>query len=121
MGYTILIVDDNKFPRLLLKRALKEFSDFEINEATNGMEALEKIRDINPDLIFLDLTMPEMDGYELLELLQKKGLSLKIVVVSADVQPKAIKRVTDLGACSFLEKPVKEEEVKDVLRKLGMI
>lgn len=121
MPYQILIVDDNKFPRKMLRRELVKFANLEIEEACNGKEALALIRERPPDLLFLDLTMPEMDGYQLMEQLQADGIKLQVVVVSADIQPKAVKRVVALGALSFLQKPASPDLLAGVLTRLGMI
>ena len=71
--------------------------------------------------MFLDLTMPVMDGYEVLETLKREGLNAFVIVISADVQPKAQERVKELGAIAFLKKPVKTDEVKQVLREYGIL
>ena len=120
MTTKILIVDDNKFPRKMLIKALPSDLNAEITEATNGREALDAIAQSKPDIMFLDLTMPEMDGFEVLQHLHEAKISLNIVVLSADVQEKAIERVKDLGAREFLKKPFVEADIVRILRELEL-
>jgi chemotaxis protein CheY-P-specific phosphatase CheC len=72
------------------------------------------------DLIFLDLTMPEMDGYGVLETLQQEGLRNKVFVVSGDIQPEAHQRVMSLGALDFIKKPAAPETLSALLRQHGL-
>ena len=71
--------------------------------------------------MFLDLTMPEMDGYEVLETLRKEDLNCLVIVVSADIQPRAQERVLGLGAIAFIKKPVDAQKVETVLRQYGIL
>lgn len=121
MPHRILIVDDSKLARKVLKDALPVPNSFDISEAGNGMEALEFCRHNPVDILFLDLTMPVMDGYEFLEKMQSEGLRPAIVVVSADVQPKAKERVVALGARAFIGKPVNPSELSHCLQEQGFL
>ena len=71
--------------------------------------------------MLLDLTMPVMDGFEVLEALQREGLKPFVIVISADVQPKAQERVKELGAVAFLKKPIKTDEITQVLKEHGIL
>jgi len=93
----------------------------EITQAENGEEALAAYRAGKADVMFLDLTMPVMDGYEVLEHLQKESLNTFVVVISADIQPEAQERVKKLGAMAFIKKPVKTESIMAVLEEYGLI
>jgi len=121
MATPITIVDDSAMSRKLLMRALPSGWDVEITQATNGVEALEAYRAGKADVMFLDLTMPVMDGYQVLETMKKEGLNCFVVVVSADIQPKAQERVISLGAMAFIKKPVNTEEVTKILKEYGIL
>ncbi len=121
MATPILVVDDSAMSRKLLIKALPADWNVEVTQASNGQEALEAYRGGNAHVIFLDLTMPVMDGYEVLENLKKEGLNAFVIVISADVQPKAQERVKALGAIAFLRKPVKTKEISAVLEEFGIL
>jgi two-component system, chemotaxis family, chemotaxis protein CheY len=116
MSFSVLIVDDSRLARKFLKDSLPDDIDLSISEVGNGKEALEFCRNNQVDIMFLDLTMPEMDGFQLLKALQEDGFSTYIVVVSADIQPKARERILDLGANLFIGKPINTEKIKSVIR-----
>lgn len=121
MATPITIVDDSAMSRKLMIRALPPTWSVNITQATNGKEALDAYRAKKADVMFLDLTMPVMDGYEVLEALKKEGLNTFVIVVSADIQPKAQERVMQLGATAFIKKPVSTEEVARILKQYGII
>src|SRR5215208_1413432 len=106
MSIPVLIVDDSPLARKMLRRSLPPTWDISITEAGNGREALTAYRLRKADVMFLDLTMPEMDGFELLEALRAEDLNCLVIVVSADVQPQARERALKLGAVAFVEKPI---------------
>ena len=114
-----LVVDDSKLARLGLIKSLKaHIEDAEIFQATNGLEALEICKVEKPNIAFLDLTMPEMDGYEALPKMLELNPKLKVVVVSADIQEQAKNRVISLGAQLHIQKPINVEKMKDILEIL---
>ncbi len=121
MPTPVTIVDDSGMSRKLLIRAIPPEWDVEITQAANGVEALEAYHAGKADVMFLDLTMPVMDGYEVLETMQREGLDSFVIVVSADIQPKAQERVKKLGAMAFIKKPVNTEEVKKILKEYGIL
>lgn len=106
--------------RKMLIKALPEKWDVAISQAGNGVEALEAYRAGKADVMFLDLTMPVMDGYQVLEALQKEGLNTFVIVVSADIQPVAQQRVKQLGAVAFVKKPVTPDVLESVLKQYGI-
>lgn len=113
----ILIVDDSPIARKMLKSCLPKDQGYEFHEAADGKEGCEKYTEIRPDITFMDLTMPVMTGYEAIEEIVKIDQNALIIVVTADVQMKAIKRVLDLGAYMVLKKPLKREEIQSALFK----
>jgi len=114
-----LTVDDSKLARLSLIKSLKaNISDAQILQATNGSEAVELVKSEQPDVAFLDLTMPIMDGYEALPLMLQANPKLKIIVVSADVQEQAKTKVIQLGAQLHVQKPINAEKMQEILEIL---
>src|SRR6202012_2634592 len=89
MALPILVVDDSALARKVLTKSLPEDWDVEVSYATNGVEALEQYRAGKASVMFLDLTMPDMNGYEVLEILKQEELNTFVIVVSADVQLEA--------------------------------
>ena len=121
----IIVIEDNElYKNELLQCLEQEESDIEIvGSASNGAEGLaltEKlIRDnLTPDVIFTDVRMPEVDGFEMIEALQRRGISCKIVVTSSCPEFLYAKRAMELGAVDFLVKPLKVYEVRNVLGRL---
>ena len=114
-----LVTDDSKLARLSLIKSLKaHVGEAEIFQAVNGLEAVEIVKSEKPDIIFLDLTMPEMDGYEALPIMLELHPKAKVVVVSADVQEKAKTRVIELGAQLHVQKPINIDKIKEILEIL---
>lgn len=120
MPPSLIICDDSNMARKQLLRVLPEAWQERVTLATNGREGIEAIRAGKGELIFLDLTMPEMDGYDVLRHKQEEGLPGKVIVISADVQPEARARVFALGAMDFIRKPVAADVLKDVLLRHGL-
>ena len=111
-----LVVDDSKLARLSLIKSLKTLrSEAEIFQAANGVKAIELVKSQKPDIAFLDLTMPVMDGYEALPKMLEVYPALKVVVVSADVQEGAKTKVISLGAQFHVQKPINTNKMKDIL------
>jgi chemotaxis protein CheY-P-specific phosphatase CheC/CheY-like chemotaxis protein len=120
MSTPILICDDSSFARKQMAMALPKAWDVSVSFAGNGSEALTAIKTGKADVLFLDLNMPVMDGYETLATIRALDLPTLTIVVSGDIQPEAQARVTQLGAMAFLKKPVKEEEIVAVLAQYGI-
>lgn len=117
----LLICDDSNMARKQLLRALPTDWGVSVTLAANGMEALEAIRQGLGQVVLLDLTMPEMDGYQVLAAVRAENLQAQIIVVSGDVQTQAIQRVLELGALAFLKKPADPDELKKTLDSLGLL
>ncbi len=121
MPTSVLICDDSRMARKQLARALPEDWDIDVQYAENGNEALAIIRAGEAEVTFLDLTMPEMDGYELLQEIRANDLPTVVIVVSGDVQAEAIERVRQLGALEFIRKPATAEVLHSVLSRYGLL
>lgn len=94
--------------------------DVNISFAKNGIEALEIIEQGKAEIMFLDLNMPEMDGYGVLTAIRQDDLPTMVIVVSGDIQPEAYQRVIDLGALEFIKKPVESHQISRILDKYGI-
>ena len=116
----VLIVDDSRLARMTLRKALPPDLMADVVEAADGDEALRYVEANHIDLMFLDLTMPGRDGYQVLKSLQDSGRMLPTIVVSADIQALAAERVMKLGAIAFVKKTLKPTEITDVLQRAGL-
>ncbi|MDW1995087.1 response regulator [Vibrio sp. 299] len=118
MSFPVLICDDSALARKQMARSLPATLNADITFAIHGKNALEELEKNEFKLMFLDLTMPEMDGFETLEHMQRLGGKTPVVVVSGDIQPKAKERVFALGAKAFIQKPIAKDELKKAFKEL---
>jgi CheY-like chemotaxis protein len=117
----ILVVDDSKLARLFLIKTLRELEPgAEILEAENGLVALELFKQESPSAVFLDLTMPVMDGYEALKEIMQINRKAQVVVVSADIQAQAQAMVLEMGAKMMVPKPINVDKMASVLQELSI-
>lgn len=117
----LLICDDSNMARKQMSRALPPHWNVSVTFATNGLEGLQAIRAGLGHVVLLDLTMPVMDGYQTLAAIGDERLDAKVIVVSADVQEEAVRRVMELGALAFLKKPADPDELANTLARLGLM
>jgi CheY-like chemotaxis protein len=120
MSLPIVIADDSLLARKVLTKALPPGWDVEISYASNGAEALQLARAGRAEVLFLDLTMPGLTGYQVLEAIRREDLNTLVIVVSADVQPLAQERVRTLGALAFVAKPVTGQVLLPILKEYGL-
>ncbi|MDU6249957.1 MAG: response regulator [Paeniclostridium sordellii] len=112
------MVDDAAFMRMSIRKMLEE-NGFEIvGEAENGLMAIEKYQELQPEVVTMDITMPEMDGLEALRQIKKIDPAASIVMVSALGQEARMKEAIIYGAKGFIVKPFKEEIIVSALAKL---
>ncbi len=112
--FRTLIIDDERLAREELKSLLKEFNEIEIvGEAQNGEEGIQKVKELNPDLIFLDVSMPEMTGFEMLKHLE----NIPNVVFVTAYDQYALKAF-EVNALDYVLKPVESERLEDAIKKL---
>ncbi|WP_286239582.1 response regulator [Neptuniibacter halophilus] len=116
----VVICDDSRLARKQMASALRGWN-VEVTFAEHGLEGLEAVRAGKGEILFLDLTMPIMDGYQVLERIRRDDLPAMTIVVSADVQPEARKRVLQLGALEFIKKPTTPESITEVLQQFGLL
>jgi chemotaxis protein CheY-P-specific phosphatase CheC len=120
MSLPVLICDDSALARKAIARSLPNDWDINISFAENGILGLEAIRQGKGDVVFLDLNMPVMDGYQVLETICKEDLPALVIVVSGDIQPEAHKKVRALGAIDFIQKPINQTVLIDLLASYGI-
>jgi two-component system, chemotaxis family, chemotaxis protein CheY len=114
---SVLIVDDALFMRTVLKDILTKNGYEVIGEATNGFEAIEKYEELNPDIITMDITMPELDGIEALKKIMQINHDAKIIMCSAMGQQGIVVEAIKQGACDFIIKPFQPARVVQALEK----
>lgn len=114
----VLIVDDALFMRHTLKMMLEK-NEFEvIGEAENGLEAARKYSELLPDIVTMDITMPEVDGIGGVQLIKKIDPQAKIIMISAMGQESFVRDAIVAGASGFLVKPFTEERVVQVINSI---
>ncbi|EGD52010.1 response regulator receiver protein [Thermoanaerobacter ethanolicus JW 200] len=114
----VLIVDDATFMRMILKTLLKKNGFEVVGEAENGVVAIEKYKELKPDIVTMDITMPEMDGVQALKEIRAFDPNAKVVMISALGQELYVKEAVMFGAKGFIVKPFKEDYVIQTLSKL---
>lgn len=109
----ILVVEDNLDNRCILVYRLKRIGDFEVIEATNGAEAIEAVEKLLPDLIFMDLKMPVMDGWEATRRIRQleTGKNIPIIALTAQAMSGDEQRAIDAGCDDYLAKPIVDPSV----------
>ena len=120
MAKKILLVDDAAFMRKMIKDTLVKNGYTEVFEAVDGADAVEKFGEIGPDLVVMDITMPNMDGLEALKAIRAKDGSANVVMCSAMGQESMVMDAVRSGAKDFIVKPFKPDRVlKTVTSMLG--
>lgn len=120
MSKRVLIVDDAIFMRMKLKDILEKNGFEVVAEAQNGMEAVGKYKSENPDLVTMDITMPEMDGVTALKEIKKIDKDAKIIMCSAMGQQSMVMDAIKAGALDFIVKPFDTERVIKALQKISL-
>jgi len=117
MGKAILIVDDAAFMRMMIKEILTKNGFEVVGEAGDGVEAVEKYNELKPDLVTMDITMPEMDGIMALKEIKKKDANAKIIMCSAMGQQAMVIDAIQAGAKDFIVKPFQADRVIEAISK----
>ena len=114
----VLIVDDASVVRLMIKKALKE-GDFEIvGEAVNGIDALTKYKELRPDIVTMDITMPEADGIQATKDIIAFDENAKVVIMSGIEQKEMLWQAIKAGAASYIVKPFENDRVLATLNEV---
>lgn len=114
----VLIVDDAAFMRMSIRIILEKNGYEVVGEAENGTVAVNKYKELNPDIVTMDITMPEMSGIEALKLIMEYDSNATVVMLSAMGQQDKVMEAVMLGAKTFIVKPFKEEHVVLTLNKI---
>jgi two-component system chemotaxis response regulator CheY len=109
----ILIVDDSHAVRVALRETLLQMPAVgEVVEAADGAQGIKQFRESEPDIVFTDLTMPVLNGFAVIEMVQGINPRVPVIVLSADIQKRTYEKVMELGAFRMLRKPPQKEEVR---------
>jgi len=114
----ILICDDSVLIRKKLRSTLEKCKCEEIYEAENGIVAVEVAKEKNPDLIFMDIVMPEKDGIEALEEIMNHNPKAKVVMASSAGTKDHLKKALEKGAYDFIQKPISLEAITNIIEKI---
>lgn len=112
----VLVVDDSKFMAKAISSILEELGFKVIGLAHDGIEGIEKFELHRPDVMLLDVTMPNMDGIDCLTRIREIDSEAKVVMLSAIQDPATIERCLSLGAADFLQKPIRKNSPADLCR-----
>jgi two-component system chemotaxis response regulator CheY len=118
MSKKILIVDDAAFMRMMIKDILSKNGYEIVGEAENGMKAIEKFKELTPDLVIMDITMPELDGIAAVKEIKKLDGDSKIIMCSAMGQQAMVIESIQAGARDFIVKPFQAERVVEAVKKV---
>ncbi|BAS28785.1 response regulator [Limnochorda pilosa] len=118
MAYRVLVADDTAFMRLTLRNVLERHGYQVVGEAGNGREAVEQYQSLRPDLVTMDITMPEMDGLTAIREIMKIDPNARIIVCSAMGQKPMVIEALTAGAKDYLVKPFQPERVVEAVEKL---
>lgn len=114
----ILIVDDAAFMRMQLKNIFTNLGHEVVGEAENGQQAASLYEELQPDIVSMDITMPEMNGVEATKEIKSKYANATIIMCSAMGQQQMVLDAIKAGATDFIVKPFTEERVKETLEKI---
>ena len=118
MANGILIVDDAAFMRMMIKDVLSKNGFMICGEAENGAKAIEKFKELNPDLVIMDITMPEVDGIQAVKEIKKMDASAKVIMCSAMGQQAMVIEAIQAGAKDFIVKPFQAERIIEAVKKV---
>ncbi|MCM1466634.1 MAG: response regulator [Alistipes sp.] len=114
---TVLIVDDSKTSRKILRGILEGAGHVIVGEGVNGEEAFLRYKELRPDIVTLDITMPKMDGLEALQILKKQDENARIIMITALGQKEKMIQAVKFGATEFITKPFEDEDVLKAVNK----
>ena len=118
MGNNILVVDDAAFMRMMVKDILTKGGYNVVGEAENGVVAIQKYTELKPDLVTLDITMPEMDGIQALKKIKEADANATVIMCSAMGQQAMVIESIQAGAKDFIVKPFQAERVIEAVKKV---
>ena len=117
MNNKILVVDDAAFMRMMIKDILTKNGYIVVGEAENGAKAIEKYKELKPDLVIMDITMPEVDGIQAVKGIKKIDENARIIMCSAMGQQAMVIEAIQAGASDFIVKPFQADRVLEAVKK----
>ena len=117
MSNKVLIVDDAAFMRMMIKEILSKNGYTVVGEASDGVQAVEKYKELGPDLVTMDITMPEMDGIAALKEIKKLDPNARVIMCSAMGQQAMVIDAIQAGAKDFIVKPFQADRVLEAIKK----
>lgn len=114
----VLVVDDAAFMRMTIKKMLEAHEHTVVGEAENGVEAVKKFIELQPDVVLLDITMPEMNGVDALQRIKELNKDARVVICSAMGQQSMVAQAIQYGAKDFIVKPFQEDRLIAAIDKV---
>jgi two-component system chemotaxis response regulator CheY len=118
MALRVLIVDDASMYRLILHHLVLEMGHEPVGEAETGEEAIERYKATKPDLVTLDLSLPDMDGFAVLREIRRFNPRANVILISGNDQDRIVAQARTLGALGLLAKPVEREKFEALLKQV---
>lgn len=116
----ILIVDDSLVARMMIENSIPDDKEYEVMMAVDGNEGVDTYQKFHPDVTFMDLTMPRLDGFKATEKIMAFDKNAVVVALTADIQPRSISKIKELGAFSVIQKPAKPDVIEDTLASVNL-
>ncbi len=118
MSIRILVVDDATFMRMMIKNIVTKLGYEVVGEAENGKQAVEMYTELKPDLVTMDITMPEMDGIEGVKAIKKLDPNARVIMCSAMGQQSMVMEAIQSGAKDFIVKPFKQDRIAQAIERV---
>ncbi len=118
MASTILVVDDAAFMRMMVKDVLTKNGYDVVGEAENGQKAIEKYKELKPELVIMDITMPEVDGIQAVKAIKEGDPAANVIMCSAMGQQAMVIEAIQAGAKDFIVKPFQADRVIEAVKKV---
>jgi two-component system chemotaxis response regulator CheY len=115
---TILVCDDSLLVRKKMRDCLSEIGDFNIVEAANGQSSVELFKQNDPDLVFLDIVMPDKNGIEALQEMMAVKKDVKVVMLSSSGTRNHLKAAMEAGASDFIQKPWEKSQIEHIVKNI---
>jgi two-component system, chemotaxis family, chemotaxis protein CheY len=115
MSRSVLVADDAALMRMILRDILRS-DGYTVSEAVNGRDAVERFSEVRPDVVILDITMPEMDGLAAMREILKRDSGARVIIVSAQLRVDVCERAMAIGASDFIAKPFLPQRLLDSVR-----
>lgn len=114
--YRFLVVDDSVFARRNIAKVIEMIGGVVVGEATTGREGIEQYFNLKPDLVIMDVSMPEMEGLEAMEKIKERDKDAKVIIVSSLGYQELVKKALNLGARHFISKPFEPQKAAEIIQ-----